>query len=454
MCKRGIFIVFVWLVSQVSFSQLSTDFASLDKATYEFYLEKDWKNLIVYGKWGLQNDFDYYYLRMRLGIAYYEQKQYRKAIGHFLKALKFNPKEPTALEYLYYSYLFSGRSTDAQALVSSFPQSLKNRLSLTDKTALTSFSIHNTYRWNPDYNDLISGFTLPLELTVDGWQAIEKNLNYFTFRFEHQVGYKFSLSHGYGYLTKMRNMLVKNNTNIISYTNDRFNQYQVFLSGNLSLLSSLSLKLTVHYLNLRPKTYESSSWGGGAYSNNYNSTVIPENNWLGYLSSNFDLGLFTFHGGIGLSNLNKKVQLQKDFILSFFPLGNLNLYSITKISHQSNYYQSVVYDDHFVWDQTFGFKLFDPVWLEWYGTWGELSNYAVLDGMVIYNDINPIQSKFGINLLVPLAEKGIEFSILYEYLWAESRFSPISGEPPGINNGINHHIHSITGGIKWNISKN
>ncbi len=453
MYKRGLFIGFFWLVSLIGFGQLSSNFVSLDKATYDYYLKKDWENLITYGNWGLQNGFDYYYLRMRLGIAYYEQKNYRKAIAHFRKALEFNPKETTALEYLYYSYLFSGRKSDAYALVSNFPQSLKNHLHLTDKTALTGLSIYNTYRWNPDYTTITSGFTLPWELVDDGWQAIEKNLNYFNFRFEHQLGNKFSLLHGYGYLTKMRNMFVQNNVNTIPYINDRFNQYQIFVSGNLSVHRSISLKLTIHYINLRPKTYESSSWGGGLFSNSDYATVSPQNNWVGYLSGNLDLGLFTFHGGLGYSNLNNRYQFQKDFMLSFFPLGNLNLYSVTKISHQSNYYQSLVYNDHFVFDQTLGFKTFNPLWVELYATWGELSNFSVLDGTVIYNDINPIQYKFGLNLLIPLSEKGIELSILYEYMGSESRYFTDSGESLDINNAIHHSVHSITGGIKWNISK-
>jgi len=454
MYKRGVFIVFCWLVSLTGFSQLSSDFSALDKATYDFYLKKDWKNLLIYGKWGLQNGFDYYYLRMRLGIAYYEQKNYRKAIVHFRKALEFNFKDNSALEYLYYSYLFSGRKTDAYALVSEFSQSLKKRLQITDKAALTGLSINNTYRWNPEFNNITTDFILPGELTVDGWQPIEKNLNYLTVRFEHQLSNRFSLLHGYGYLTKIRRLFVQDNLSTTSLINDRFNQYQIFLSGNLSVHRNISMKLTVHYINLRPKTYDLSSWGGGAFSTNNYSSVSPENNWVGYLSGNLDLGLFTFHGGMGFSNLNDRYQFQKDLSLSFFPLGNLNLYTITKISHQSNYDQSVAYNNHFVYNQTVGFKIVNPLWMELNATWGELSNFSILDGMVIYNDINPIQYKFGLNLLIPLNKKSIEFLIIYEYMGMESRYVPYSDELPDLNNPTKHHVHSITGGITWNISKN
>jgi len=100
-----------------------------------------------------------------------------------------------------------------------------------------------------------------------------------------------------------------------------------------------------------------------------------------------------------------------------------------------------------------GFKMLNPLWMELNSTWGELSNFSILDGIVVYNDINPIQYKFGLNLLIPLSKKGIEFLILYEYMGVESRYFPYSDALPDLNNPTKHHIHSITGGITWNISK-
>ena len=52
------------------------DFKQVDSTTYALYLNKDWKPLIKISKKAIQNNIDYYFLRMRLAIAYYEQKKY------------------------------------------------------------------------------------------------------------------------------------------------------------------------------------------------------------------------------------------------------------------------------------------------------------------------------------------------------------------------------------------
>ena len=263
-------------------SQTTSDFVALDKATYDFYLKKDWDNLIQYGKLGLQNGFDYYYLRMRLGISYYEQNNYRKAISHFRKALEFNDKDIYALEYLYYAYLFSGRVSEARALVPNFPLSLSSKLKINDTPSIQSLSLFNTYRFNPDYDFYVNSFALPEEITTDGWQLIEKNLDYFNVQFEHQLSKNIIFYHGYGYLTKQRYMYVKSNSNDIAYSNDRFHQYQIFFSSNFLVSRNFNIKLTLHYLNLRPKTYFQSTTSPGYPSNNSYSTVSPENNISAY----------------------------------------------------------------------------------------------------------------------------------------------------------------------------
>lgn len=415
---------------------------------------KDWDNLIRYGKLGLQNGFDYYYLRMRLGVSYFEQNNYRKAISHFRKALEFNDKDIFALEYLYYSYLFSGRISEARALISNFPLSLSSRLQIKNKSRTQSLSLYNTYRFNPDYDFQINRFTLPEDLTVDGWQLIEKNLDYFNVQFEHQLGRNIIFYHGYGYLTKQRYMYVKSNSNDITYSNDRFHQYQIFFSGNFLVSNNFNIKLTLHYLNLRPKTYFQSTASPGPLTNSSYSTVSPENNLAGYLTSNLELGLFSFDLGAGYSGLNDQTQFQQDFVMRIFPLGNLNLYSATKISHQNNYDQSNLVNDHFIFNQLFGFRVFNHLWVELNGTFGEVSNYQDLGGTVIYNDVNPINYKLGLAFIIPLTNRGVELMVLYNYMETESLFFTYNNEFIENNNAIKHTIHSITGGIKWNISKN
>ena len=62
-------------------------FVKIDSATYAQYLAGDWKTLVREGKAALDQDVDYYYLRMRMGIAYYELENYRAAIDQLNQSL-------------------------------------------------------------------------------------------------------------------------------------------------------------------------------------------------------------------------------------------------------------------------------------------------------------------------------------------------------------------------------
>ena len=61
---------------------------SVDAQTYSLWQKKDWNGLIAAGKKALKADIDFYYLRVRMGIAYYEKKNYHMALLHFEKAYK------------------------------------------------------------------------------------------------------------------------------------------------------------------------------------------------------------------------------------------------------------------------------------------------------------------------------------------------------------------------------
>ncbi|MCU0409034.1 MAG: hypothetical protein MUD02_08815, partial [Bacteroidales bacterium] len=79
-------IIFLLFAAQVLRAQDNTDFRYHDSLTYKLYTDKNWNELISAAKKALHDGHDYYYLRMRIGIAYYEKKQYASAATHFRKA--------------------------------------------------------------------------------------------------------------------------------------------------------------------------------------------------------------------------------------------------------------------------------------------------------------------------------------------------------------------------------
>ncbi len=125
-------------------SQQGPDFAGIDKNTYDLYMDSSWKELINAGESALEQGVDYYYLRMRIGIAAYELEDYSKAIRHFRKALEFNSADVTAMEYLYFSYIFYGRVMEAHLLAQSFSRELRREFSYAARGAVRSFSLSST----------------------------------------------------------------------------------------------------------------------------------------------------------------------------------------------------------------------------------------------------------------------------------------------------------------------
>jgi hypothetical protein len=114
-------------------AQKTIDFTTVDKKTYEYYLNKDWDSLISMGRTAVNNNIDYFYLRLRLATAYYYRQNYTKAIAECEKALSYNSSDETTLQLLYYSYLFLGRENDARMTACRMTEVSKKNLAIKTK---------------------------------------------------------------------------------------------------------------------------------------------------------------------------------------------------------------------------------------------------------------------------------------------------------------------------------
>jgi hypothetical protein len=104
------------------------DFRALDLRTYDFYMKNDYRNLRKTADTMLLAGMDYYYLRLRLGIAAYNNKLYSSAYKNLDKALGFNSLDTISREYIYYSFILSGRYTDASLYLKSITPDKKNNV--------------------------------------------------------------------------------------------------------------------------------------------------------------------------------------------------------------------------------------------------------------------------------------------------------------------------------------
>jgi tetratricopeptide (TPR) repeat protein len=126
---RYTLILIFMLVIRITgaFAQDTPDPASIEQKSYQLYTDKKWPELISLGKQAVRSGVDYFYLEMRIGIAYYERKNYSYAAPHFKKALSFNSTDSTALEYLYYCYVYTGRFEESRMLSKKFSPELAKK---------------------------------------------------------------------------------------------------------------------------------------------------------------------------------------------------------------------------------------------------------------------------------------------------------------------------------------
>ena len=206
--------------------------AEVETKSLQLYQDKNWGDLIDFVKKALDEKNDYFYLRMRIGIAYYELKNYTKAEPQFKKALSFNSTDAVAQEYLYYSYLFNRKSDDAKALSANFSDELSKKTGTNKKSSIKM-------------------------IFFEGGTKISDSANYYN-KIKHDRSIFFKpamyiqagLSHGIG----KKNSLL----HAITYFNQQSNsstitQFQYYLSASFPLKNNWYFSPSIHWINLSSK---------------------------------------------------------------------------------------------------------------------------------------------------------------------------------------------------------
>lgn len=308
--------------------------ATVEAKSYSLFTQADWDELISYGNMVLGKGFDYYYLRYRLGVAYFYEKKYRIAETQFEKANAFNSTDE-AQEYLYYCYLYTGQYEKARWLSKSFSP---EAVAYTKSNELKAFSFAN----------------------VEAGMAETDSTVQFSNYYYSQIGAGF-------YVNRRFSMYASGTY----FTQDNFRentrQFQFYLNGRIPLKHGWTLSLGVQPImrSSAAKTYTTDS------SYFYTKDIIPSKipphpidsvikmrhgkdtvisttgasqrkiNFIGAFSltksiSNFDISL-----GTAIGSFDTTTQYEHYLGVSYYPLGNTIL-AITETGflHTETHYAS------------------------------------------------------------------------------------------------------------------
>ncbi len=472
----------------------TVDYKTVDELTYKYFLEKKWDSVIILGKKALHADIDFYYLRVRMGLAYYEKREYIPAGTHLEKARKFEADDPVIADYLYYSYLFTNQLEEARLLQASLPAKAKNVIDA-KKGFVDALSFESGYTLSSN-NALKDKPSLMEADSIYGETDVYGNYLY-----EH-LGMKFNLSNRIG-LTLAYNYLNFSKTKYIQYsriedhldgiadsswgqyyhysfprviydTSFRYNvnQHEVYaslswyLNGGIRIMPAFHL-IYVSYPLVSASAEEVTVNDTGYYLNEGQEYVTFPFNRTIYTFTRSDTSFSNYFVGLALSkkfgrvnigisgsysNLNNKKQKQAGASVTWLPFGNLNLYSTTSVT---GFFQGK--DKRFLFSEVLGAKITSWCWAEGSFNYGDYTNASIMNGAVVYNNSDVIDYRASGSLYF-LVGKHLQFSLLYQYSRKESIQYYFTTNPA--TNEVNtkpstlfvpYNTNTIIGGITWKL---
>ena len=320
--KNYITLLFFLVAISNGIAQDSLNSASVEQKSYQLYVDKNWSELIKFGNIAIHNGFDYYYLQLRVGIAYYEKKNYSLAESHFKSALKFNTDDELSLEYLYYCYLFNGRNEDARMLSKQFNPSLADKIGTSTQSKIGFILIEGGTKitdsieyYNKGKNRKPNYFKPPA---------------YFQIGLNHYINNRISLFHAATYF---------NQETFLGKTT----QLQYFIKTTIPVKNNWLIAPSVHVVNTK-NTFMSVATstmfapypGGGPPPPGSppppvitKTTAVNETKkatyYVGSLAAQKIIKKFTFGIGSTVSNIADKTQFINSAFVSYAVLGNSKL---------------------------------------------------------------------------------------------------------------------------------
>jgi|GEM_PF-1587204 len=469
MGKLIFFVLFLGFTLS-DFAQNNSSFKTIDSLSYALYINKSWDSLARYGEKTIrEGSVDYYYLRMRTGIAYYEKQYYGKAIKHFEKALTFNQDDPVAQEYLYYCFINTGRDYDAKVLTAGFSTNLMSKIHLSKKQIFDAFYydagviVGNNIQKNKNL-DLLGPDS------VFGSQTLTDNIFFSTFSLSHQINKRLSVFHSYNF-TSVKNNFFAAAPNFNLDNKFLLSQNEYYINASYTVKEGMVISPAFHYLHgvySFPGTFVDPVYGF------YRIYLVDSlyNNYLASLSVAKDISCFNLNFFVTHSNIKSKAQTQIGFIPTFYPFYNLNYYLKTTLVFQQQIKEAPlppppslgqpppqllpdITVNHLILEGLAGMKLLPKMWIEAYLTLGSIENYNEKNSFLVYNFSDVIKFRCGANLFLPINDK-IDITLRYQFMKTEYQYVNYFYDDQVYKylkkTNTNNYINNlISGGIKWKL---
>ncbi len=449
-------------------AQENLNFNKVEKDTYHYYMNQQWDSLVTTGKAGLHQDIDYFYLRVRMGMAYYFKGNYSKAITHLNKALEYNSGDTIAQEYLYYAYNDFSRALYKNALAKKIHPAIRKRIIGNAPLYKNTFVPMAGGQFDQVFK--VDNITLKGGLQNNIYGEVDYPLDFYFFGMNYKHYFNgVALNVSYNHMDSHRDKKAVLASGFVF--NDKYNvgEHDIYANSEISLNNKITIIPALQYQYMKYSKFKT-VWDSinGIYS--FPDTNYRYNNIIASLGFYKDISTVSLGLTLSYGNLYKKNIYQGAFILTWFPFGNMKLYTTTTLAYlimpstvatvtgppgskQQSNINSSGDKSHPVIEEAIGGRLSPKLWLEAQGAFNGLRNYNKADAAVVYNTPDQVKYLVGLTAVYEVT-KTLELSVGYQFLQKE-----ITGQhliftnkgPALITDNYTNNSHNIYGGIKWKL---
>jgi hypothetical protein len=396
--RKRILIFAFMLPGYFAGAQVRT-YLQADSLSDALYHSGGWQGLITMSKKAIGDGFDFISLRSRLGYAYFVTENYSAALEQYNKVFKADTAGKIAK---YYAYLCRSYVNDEPG---AFYEAGLMGPEYQESQGIKSFDVYQAgletgLKWNSDYFRGTSSYSrISLGLRLSWRLLLDQSVAYF--------------GQAVGAPDSIVNPDRRRTTITPGIVDSRDNEFEYYGKLSYTLSERLTLLGAYHYLQTR---YFDDSY----YSN------------LGMLGLKYRGSYFNLQGDMDFGQLVAHALVQYNTGLMLYPGGNLNFYTISRLSYLNQN------DKNFaIFNQSVGFKALKNTWLETQVTFGKLDNYIDTDGLYIYNSIDVSTFKAGETIFYLL---GKHAQLQLNYTFEKKQDS---------QNDINYNQASVTAGMVW-----
>ncbi|MBB3056732.1 hypothetical protein [Mucilaginibacter gotjawali] len=363
-----------------------------DSISTDLYNKGSWRQLISYGSQAQANGINFPGLRLKVAFAFFITGNYKHALNEYQQLLSKDTYNETARYYAYFCCKFLNDDLQAAYHASFMDKEAVNKEGL-KPYGLIAVGAESGVKQNNDVN--------------------RDNGFYERITTSNRLNWRFQLDQSLAYFSQDIFKLTNDIDNDKTSTRSADLQKEYYAKLSYSASENLSLIGSFHYLNTK-----------------FNNTIYNSN--LGLIGLKYTGTYTDMQADINFGRLENKPVEQYNTKVIYYPLGNFNLYTISRASvlHLRG-------ANNFIVSQAAGFKLIKNTWLESTVILGDEDDYFDADGLYIYNAIDKTTLRCGETVFYQLGTHA-QLQISYAFEKKADTYQ-----------SIKYDQNSVTLGVLW-----